>query len=142
MIARPHAWPSLSGVADLVTGGAYGRPAQVGPEVLADWTARFVARLAVPAAQHIRMSVAGGPMLDHVVDLATGSFATLVPDSEGGFLVSRGGPERLWDAVEQSIAVWRHEGAPPQTEFGLTITPARHQVWLGAPEGRTWDLPD
>ncbi|WP_215456213.1 MULTISPECIES: ATP-grasp peptide maturase system methyltransferase [unclassified Streptomyces] len=141
MIARPHAAPSLSGVADLVTGGAYERPAQVGPEVLADWTGRFVGQLAVPDAQHIRMSVGGGPMLDHVVDLATRSFATVAPDGGGGFRVSQGGPERLWDAVEESIGVWWDAGAPPQTEFGLTVTPARQRVWLGSPEGPAWDLP-
>lgn len=80
-------------------------------------------------------------MLDHVVDLATRSFATLAPDGGGGFLVSQGGPERLWDAVEESIGVWRDAGAPPQTEFGLTVTPARQRVWLGCPEGPAWDLP-
>ncbi|MDX3585096.1 ATP-grasp peptide maturase system methyltransferase [Streptomyces europaeiscabiei] len=142
MIARPHAAPSLSGVGDLLTQEAYERPAQVGPEVLADWTARFVAQLAVPGAQYIGMSVDGGPMLDHVVDLATGAFATLVPDGEGGFLARQGGPERLWDAVEESVGAWRDAGVPPQTGFGMTVTTNRQRVWLGSPEGRGWELPE
>ncbi|MFE7834682.1 hypothetical protein ACFU53_00965 [Streptomyces sp. NPDC057474] len=142
MIARPHAAPSLSDVADLLTQDAYERPALVGPEVLADWTTQFVAQLAVPGAQYIGMSVGGGPMLDHVVDLDTRSFATLVPDGEGGFLVRQGGPKRLWDGVEESIGAWRNAGAPPQTQFGLTVTPNRQRVWLGSPAGPGWDLPD
>ncbi|WP_200308627.1 hypothetical protein [Streptomyces adelaidensis] len=150
MIARPHAAPALSGpygpygpsgVADLLTQDADERPAQVGPEVLADWTAQFVAQLAVPGAQYIGMSTGRGPMLDHVVDLATRSFATLVPDDEGGFLVRQGGPERLWDAVEEAVGAWRRAGSPPQTEFGLTVAPNRQRVWLGSAEGPDWDLP-
>ncbi|WP_328838588.1 hypothetical protein [Streptomyces europaeiscabiei] len=132
----------MSGVGDLLAQEAYERPAQVGPEVLADWTARFVAQLAVPGAQYIGMSVDGGPMLDHVVDLATGSFATLVPDGEGGFLARQGGPARLWDAVEESVGAWRDAGVLPQTGFGMTVTTNRQRVWLGSPEGRGWDLPD
>lgn len=141
MIARPHAAPSRFGVADLLTQDADDRPAKAGPEVLADWTTQFVAQLALPGAQHIGMSMGGGPMLDHVVDLAARSFATLVPDGEGGFLVRQGGPLRLWDAVEKAISAWRNAGAPPQTEFGLTVTPNRQRVWLGSPEGPDWDLP-
>lgn len=141
MIARPHTAPPLSGVADLLGQDADERPARVGPEVLADWTPQFVAQLAVPGAQYVGMSTDGGPMLDHVVDLATGSFATLVPIGGGGFLVRQGGPLRLWDTVEEAISTWRDVGAPPQTEFGLTITPSRQRVWLGSPEGPGWDLP-
>ncbi|MGW0842628.1 ATP-grasp peptide maturase system methyltransferase [Streptomyces sp. NPDC002787] len=141
MIARPHAAPALSGVADLLTQDADERSAQVGPEVLADWTTQFVAQLALPGAQYIGMSMGGGPMLDHVVDLATRSFATLVPDGGRGFLVRQGGPLRLWDAAEEAISTWRSVGAPPQTEFGLTVTPTRQRVWLGCPEGLFWDLP-
>ncbi|MFI6278752.1 ATP-grasp peptide maturase system methyltransferase [Streptomyces sp. NPDC050988] len=141
MIARPHAAPAVSGVAGLLIQDADERPAQVGPEVLADWTTQFVAQLAVPGAQYIGMSTDGGPMLDHVVDLATRSFATLVPDGRGGCLVRQGGPLRLWDAAEEAISSWRKAGAPPQTEFGLTVTPDRQRVWLGSPEGPAWDLP-
>lgn len=141
MIARPHAAPALSGVADLLTQDTDERPAQVGPEALADWTAQFVTQLALPGAQYIGMSTGGGPMLDHVVDLATRSFATLLPDGDGGFLVRQGGPLRLWDAAEEAIGVWRRVGAPPQSEFGLTATPTRQRVWLGSPEGPGWDLP-
>ncbi|EKX66613.1 methyltransferase domain-containing protein [Streptomyces ipomoeae] len=141
MIARSHAAPPLTGVPELLSQDAEERPAQVGPEVLADWTAQFIAQLAVPNAQHFGMSTAGGPMLDHVVDLATKSFATLMPDGGGGFLVRQGGPTRLWDTVEEAIGTWRDAGTPPQTEFGLTVTPSHQQIWLGSPEGPRWNLP-
>ncbi|UUU33152.1 hypothetical protein JIX56_26600 [Streptomyces sp. CA-210063] len=141
MIARPHAAPSLSGVADLLAQDADERPAQAGPGVLADGTTQFVAQLAVPGAQHIGMSTSGGPMLRHVVAMAMSSFATLVADGEGGFLVRQGGPIGLWDTVEEAISMWRNAGAPPQTEFGLTVTPDRQRVWLGSPEGPFWELP-
>ncbi|MGW0712541.1 ATP-grasp peptide maturase system methyltransferase [Streptomyces sp. NPDC002643] len=141
MIARPHAAPPLSGVAEVLAQDSDERPAHVGPEALTDWTPQFIAQLAVPGAQYIGMSMGDGPMLNHVVEQATKSFATLVPDGEGGFVVRQGGPLRLWDTLEEAISTWREAGAPPQTEFGLTVTPSRQRVWLGSPEGPGWDLP-
>ncbi|MGW1073534.1 hypothetical protein [Streptomyces sp. NPDC002537] len=87
------------------------------------------------------MSTDGGPMLDHLIDLQGRSFATLVPDGGGGYVVRQGGPARLWDAVEEAIGTWRKAGSPPQTAFGLTAAPNRQRVWLGSPDGPSWHLP-
>ncbi|MFI9236923.1 ATP-grasp peptide maturase system methyltransferase [Streptomyces sp. NPDC053079] len=141
MIARPQAAPPLTGASDLLAQAAEERPTQVGPEILSDWTPQFVAQLAVPAAQYLGMATDGGPMADHLIDLPSQSFASLVPDGKDGYLVRQGGPLRLWDAVEDAIDTWKAAGTPPQTEFGLTVTPQRQRVWLGSPEGPGWDLP-
>ncbi|MCF3106206.1 ATP-grasp peptide maturase system methyltransferase [Streptomyces roseoverticillatus] len=141
MIARPQAAPPLAGVSDLLTQAAEERPAYIGPEVLSDWTPQFVAQLAVPGAQYLGMATDGGPMLDHLIDMPSRSFATLVPDGEDGYFVRQGGPLRLWDAVEEAIDTWRKAGEPPQDEFGLTVTPGHQRVWLGSPDGPDWDLP-
>ncbi|MGY0059700.1 ATP-grasp peptide maturase system methyltransferase [Streptomyces sp. LZ34] len=141
MIARPQAAPPLSNVSGLLKQPADERPARFGPDVLSEWTPQFVAQLAAPGAQYLGMSSDGGPMLDHVIDMSRESFATLLPDGEGGFSVRQGGPVRLWDAVENAVATWQQAGSPPQTAFGLTVTPDRQLVWLGDPDGPSWALP-
>ncbi|MFD8967070.1 ATP-grasp peptide maturase system methyltransferase [Streptomyces sp. NPDC059568] len=141
MIARPQAAPALTSVSELLEQAAHERPARFGPEVLSDWTPQFLAQLAAPGAQYLGMSRDGGPMLDHLVDLAGPSFATLLTDGEGAFAVRQGGTVRLWDAVEDAVETWRRAGSPPQTAFGLTVAPGRQRVWLGDPEGPSWPLP-
>ncbi|MBF6052625.1 hypothetical protein AF335_24915 [Streptomyces eurocidicus] len=142
MIARPQAAPPLHNVSSLLDDPAADeRPTRYGPEILSDWTPQFVAQLAVPGAQYLGMSRDGGPMLDHLIDLGQKSFATLVPDGDGGFHVRQGGPARLWDAVEEAIDTWKQAGSPPQTAFGLTVTSDDQRVWLGAPDGPSWSLP-
>lgn len=141
MIARPQAAPVLGSVSDLLGQAAHERPARFGPEVLSEWTPQFLAQLAAPGAQYLGMSVDGGPMLDHLVDLAGPSFVTLLPDGEETFTVRQGGPVRLWDAVEDAVDTWRRVGSPPQTVFGLSVEPGRQRVWLGDPDGPSWPLP-
>ncbi|MBC2874915.1 MULTISPECIES: ATP-grasp peptide maturase system methyltransferase [Streptomyces] len=140
MIARTQAPPALTGISELLAQGAVERPTRVGPAVLSDWTPQFVAQLAIPGAQYVGMRTGDGPMLDHIVDRDAGSFATLIPDGSGGFIVRQGGPVRLWDAVEEAIDTWEAAGAPPQTAFGLTVTPDHQKVWLGSPDGPGWLL--
>jgi methyltransferase of ATP-grasp peptide maturase system len=141
MIARPQAAPALSGLSDILNGPGDERPTRCGPEVMSDWTPQFVAQLAVPHAQYVGMSTDDGSMLDHVVDVSGKSFATLLPDGDGGFTVRQGGVTRLWDAVEEAVRTWQKAGSPPQTAFGLTVTPERQRVWIGDPGGPSWSLP-
>ncbi|MCP9209234.1 ATP-grasp peptide maturase system methyltransferase [Streptomyces cucumeris] len=141
MIARPQAAPALSHVSDPLDQPADERPTRFGPEVLSEWLPQFIAQLAAPSAQYLGISTDGGPMLDHLVDVSRRSFATLLPDGQGAFLVRQGGPARLWDAVEDALGTWRRAGSPPQTAFGLTVTPERQRVWLTDPGGPSWPLP-
>ncbi|MEU0809224.1 ATP-grasp peptide maturase system methyltransferase [Streptomyces sp. NPDC005970] len=141
MIARPQAARPLGDASVLLEQPADERPARFGPDVLSEWTPQFIAQLAAPGAQYLGVSSDGGPMLDHVIDVSGRSFATLLPDGEGGFRVRQGGPARLWDAVEDAIETWQRAGSSPQTAFGLTVTPDRQLVWLGEPDGPSWALP-
>ncbi|MGW5485650.1 methyltransferase domain-containing protein [Streptosporangium sandarakinum] len=125
MTARPHGRPPLAsphlGIGD----------GRVDPRVLDDRTGLFVAQLAVPSA----VRLGGG---DEVVlwDVGTGSLA----EGTSGTVRQRG-PLRLWDAVEDAVLTWRAAGSPDQTAFGLTVTPGRQCVWLGEPDGPSWNLP-
>lgn len=86
------------------------------------------------------MKLGGG---DEVVllDAATGSQATTRPNPHGGWTVRRRGPLRLWDAVEGAVRAWPAAGSPHRSGYGLTVTGERQYVWLGKPDGPSWDLP-
>ncbi|MFI6796088.1 ATP-grasp peptide maturase system methyltransferase [Streptosporangium canum] len=133
MTARPHGPPPMPS-AYLVTGDA--RESRVDPEVLDDPAGLFAAQLAAPSA----MKLGGG---DEVVlwDVATGSLAATGLDPRGGWTVRQRGPLRLWDAVEAAILTWQTAGSPHQSAYGLTVTGERQYVWLGEPDGPSWDLP-
>ncbi|GHJ36626.1 ATP-grasp peptide maturase system methyltransferase [Streptomyces sp. TS71-3] len=111
------------------------RPSLVSPELLDDWTAHFVAQLAAPSAElaHLENGVV-------LVDAATGSQAWTEPDGDG-WTVHQDGPLRLWDQVEEALAVWQGAGSPDQTAFGMTVTEWDQKVWLGEPDGACWRLP-
>ncbi|MFE2988747.1 hypothetical protein [Streptomyces sp. NPDC059262] len=101
------------------------RGARLGADGLDDWTARFVAQLAAPRAQHISLSGADGP--EHVLVDVEGAWAALAQRSEE-WTVRRGGPVRLWDAVEVHLLRWRTEGAPPLERFEVLATPEDQSI--------------
>ncbi len=135
MMARSMQAPAE---APLVLGpGVPRRSTDVGPEVLDDWTGRFVAQLAVPEA--IPMVV--GPSRG-VRDIGTGSWALVDEDQDTHeAMVSQHGPVNLWDRVENNIRWWRALGEPSVSGFGLTVSPREQRVWLGSPGGPSWKLP-
>ncbi|MFD5946828.1 ATP-grasp peptide maturase system methyltransferase [Streptomyces collinus] len=119
MLARPHIPPPLGLLPDLDDGKE--RETTIGTEVLEDWSSRFVVQLAVPDAQRLTMQ-RDRRTEDVLVDVATGSWAAVY--SEGGRrLVRQGGPEPLWDAVEEQFGSWCAAGAPTLEEFTVTVTP-------------------
>ncbi|MFF0577686.1 ATP-grasp peptide maturase system methyltransferase [Streptosporangium saharense] len=123
----PHASPYLRGQA---------RESRIDPNVLDTQPGLFVAQLAVPAAQKLGFG-------DEVIllDVGTGSQASTTASPDGGWTVRQHGPVRLWDAVEEAVLTWQEAGSPHQSGFGLTVTRNRQYVWLGDPEGPSWDLP-
>ncbi|MET8156741.1 ATP-grasp peptide maturase system methyltransferase [Sphaerisporangium sp. NPDC005289] len=133
MTARPHGPPP---VASPYLAGGEVRESRVDPRVLDDPAGLFGAQLAAPSA--IRLG--GG---DEVIlwDVATGSQAVTRPDPAGGWTIRQRGPLRLWDAVEHAVLVWQNAGSPRQSAYGLTVTGDRQYVWLGEPDGPSWDLP-
>ncbi|SBT90472.1 methyltransferase, ATP-grasp peptide maturase system [Streptomyces sp. DI166] len=124
MLARPQLPPSLGMLPDLESGTE--REARLGPDVLDDWDARFVAQLAAPRAQHISLALAGATQ--HVlVDVEAGAWATLARDGER-WAVRQGGPVPLWDMVEDHVLRWRADGSPSLERFEATVTPEAQRV--------------
>ncbi|MEW2806723.1 ATP-grasp peptide maturase system methyltransferase [Streptomyces massasporeus] len=119
MLARPHTPPPLGLLPDLEDGKE--RETTLGTDVLNNWTTRFIAQLAVPGAQRLTLE-RDGRTEDVLVDVETGSWASVY--SEGGrWVVRQGGPEPLWDAVEEHHGRWCAAGAPAAKEFTVTVTP-------------------
>ncbi|MFF1507981.1 ATP-grasp peptide maturase system methyltransferase [Streptomyces sp. NPDC058326] len=119
MLARPHLPPPLGVLPDLDDGEE--RETVLGPDVLDNWTTRFVAQLAAPRAQLIRMSLGGGarPVL---LDVDAGSWVTLRRDG-ARWTVRQGGPDHLWSRIEDHVTRWRRSGSPALDRFRITVTP-------------------
>ncbi|MEU0188326.1 ATP-grasp peptide maturase system methyltransferase [Streptomyces afghaniensis] len=124
MLARPHMPPPLGLLPDLDDGTE--RETATGTDVLNNWTARFVVQLAVPDAQRLTLQ-RDGHSEEILVDVETGSWAAVYQDS-GRWLVRQGGPEPLWDAVEEQIGRWCAAGAPALEEFTVSLTPEGQAV--------------
>ena len=133
MTARPHGPPPMSSP---LLGIGDGRASRVDPRVLDDPAGLFVGQLAAPSAVKL-----GGGEEVALLDVATGSQATIRPEAAGGWTVRQHGPLRLWDAVEDAVLAWQEAGSPHQSAYGLTVSAERQRVWLGDPGGPGWDLP-
>ncbi|GAB3116727.1 ATP-grasp peptide maturase system methyltransferase [Streptomyces calidiresistens] len=142
MGAAGHAAPAVQGLANLLNREDAGeRATDHGPAVLEDWTTTFLIQLAAPTARHLGTPAGDGTFREHLVDPATGSSATLLPDGRGGHRVRQSGPVRLWDTVEETLNRWERAGRPDQARFGMTVTGGRQWVWAGSPDGPRWELP-
>ncbi|MBP2354804.1 methyltransferase of ATP-grasp peptide maturase system [Kribbella aluminosa] len=135
MPARPHDrpplpddlfdWLSDSPVEERVT--------SVGPDVLdqaVDWTAAFVAQLAVPGCQPLGISEDDGPMVNYLIDAELEAFAALIPQSDGSWRVRTAGRVDLWARVESKLAAWDALGRPSLDSFRLDITATAQTVRL------------
>ncbi len=63
------------------------------------------------------------------------------PGTDGRRELSRGGPSDLWARVETAWDQWTRHDRPSWSDFGLTVTPDEHRVWLGELTGPSWPLP-
>ncbi|WP_229877802.1 methyltransferase [Streptomyces bluensis] len=52
------------------------------------------------------------------------------------------GPRDLGAVLFDAIAQWHAAGEPALQQLGVTITESEHTLWLGAPDGPSWRLPD
>ncbi|MET8945365.1 ATP-grasp peptide maturase system methyltransferase [Streptomyces sp. NPDC004542] len=121
MSARTHAAPAFGNPAHWAAGlPEKGRTARYGPERITAATeeafhVRFLAQSAVPDAQMVTI----GEVV-HLVDVVTGSAATLAPDGEG-WAVCEAGPVRLWERVERVLDDYDAAGAPGPETFTLHV---------------------
>lgn len=56
----------------------------------------------------------------HLVDVVTGSAATLTP-YDGGWQVREGGPIRLWERIERVLDAYDAAGQPGPETFSLNV---------------------
>ncbi|MGB6164064.1 MAG: hypothetical protein WCF33_00185 [Pseudonocardiaceae bacterium] len=63
------------------------------------------------------------------------------PGPDGSRQLIFGGPQPLWDGVQAAWEQWTRHGSPAWSQFGLTVTPEHHIVWLSDPaSGPSWSL--
>jgi len=56
----------------------------------------------------------------HLVDVVTGSAATLTPEGSG-WAVREGGPVKLWERIERVLDAYDAAGAPGPETFSLNV---------------------
>ncbi|MET7529781.1 hypothetical protein ABZS91_08805 [Streptomyces goshikiensis] len=118
MLARPQQPPPLGVLPDPDQGNE--RQALLGADAdaLNDWNTRFVAQLAAPRTQRITLDRDG--RTEHVlIDVNAGSWAALT-ETDGAWTVRQGGPDRIWDAIEDHVNRWREHGAPELDRFTVS----------------------
>ncbi|MEV7971075.1 ATP-grasp peptide maturase system methyltransferase [Sphaerisporangium sp. NPDC088356] len=138
MPARQHAAPPVGDLPSRHDGDQ--RDAVFGADVLTEWTTLWIAQLAAPGAQSVGVSTEGGPVAYCLIDLATASWAWLVPETHG-WTVRQGGPLRLWDQIEAALTAWQDAGKPTQQAFRLRIKDDAQSVYLPETPDLRWTLP-
>ncbi|WP_219471996.1 methyltransferase domain-containing protein [Nonomuraea rhizosphaerae] len=109
------------------------------PELLADPAFGFLAELHVPRARLYRVTGKDGRIITGL-KRHDGSWAEIhEPDFDGSRWVEQGGPERLWDRVEDAYVVWEKAGRPDWSQFTFEARPESVQVVRL--EERPWRLP-
>ncbi|MFF1419230.1 ATP-grasp peptide maturase system methyltransferase [Streptomyces sp. NPDC058280] len=137
MSARTHAAPVFGNPAHWAAGlPDKPRTARHSPKRITDATEeafhlRFLAQSAAPDAQ---MTTVGEVV--HLVDVVTGSAATLTPNN-GGWRVREGGPVRLWERIERVLDAYDEADRPGPQTFTLHVDDGgqhlRHPQMPGLP---------
>ncbi|MDI6407462.1 ATP-grasp peptide maturase system methyltransferase [Streptomyces albus] len=137
MSARSHAAPAFGNPAHWAAGlPDRARTTRQTPERITAATdeafhLRFLAQSAVPDAQ---LTTVGEVV--HLVDVVTGSAATLTP-GEDGWAVREGGPVKLWERIERVLDAYDAAGAPGPETFTLHVYDGgqhlRHPQMTGLP---------
>ncbi|MGP3941947.1 ATP-grasp peptide maturase system methyltransferase [Streptomyces sp. 6N106] len=122
MSARTHAAPSFGNpahwAASLPEAGRIARhsPQRITAATEEAFHLRFLAQCAVPDTQTITI----GEVV-HLIDVVTGSAATLTPRESGDWEVREDGPVKLWERIEQVLSAYDAAGAPGPETFSLHI---------------------
>ncbi|MFD9904046.1 ATP-grasp peptide maturase system methyltransferase [Streptomyces sp. NPDC059063] len=121
MSARTHAAPAFGNPAHWAAElPERPRTARHGPQWLTAETAqafhlRFLAQSAIPDAQ---MTTVGEVV--HLIDVVTGSAATLTPEGSG-WQVREGGPLKLWERIEHLLNAYEAAGRPGPETFTVCV---------------------
>jgi methyltransferase of ATP-grasp peptide maturase system len=121
MAARTHAAPAFGNPAHWAVGlPENGRAVRHSPDRVTAATEeafhlRFLAQCAAPNAQITTVEKAV-----HLVDVVTGSAATLTP-ADGRWEVREGGPLKLWERIERVLDAYDAAGAPGPPTFTLHV---------------------
>ncbi|TDD34254.1 hypothetical protein E1287_17375 [Actinomadura sp. KC06] len=97
--------------------------------------ARFLAQLAAPG---IQQATDGDTV--HLIDVITGSAATLTRAADGG-TVRQAGPLRLWDAIEAAWDAWDQADRPGPEAFRMRIADGRQTIGHPTEPGLSFTLP-
>ena len=132
MPARAHA--PQPAIVPVVADGVPSRSTAFGPDVISSYgPAQMVAQLAAPNAQYLQLIAEDG-IPEHLVIQADDSYAVFTGEP-GNWAVRQGGPEQLWDKVEDALAKWHTSGEPNLDTFRITVTPDRQVIdvagWTG-----------
>lgn len=108
-----------------LTADAPARPVRHAPTRLDEATdtgffGRFIAQLAAPDTQ-LAIHTVDGQEVRQLLDVTTGSVATLTSTADGRYLVRQAGPRRLWDSVEAAWDAWDQAGRPGPETFRMRI---------------------
>lgn len=131
MPARAHAAPGLGEFAT----AAYNdqtRPTKLNARILHERVPRLLMQLSAPGLQHATSGTAK-ESTNYFVDITDGSYAVLTADE-----IRQGGPQRIWDTIEQSLDIWREAGSPGVDAFEVRIDADGEFVMLGS---HRWRLP-
>jgi hypothetical protein len=96
-------------------------PAELGADVLDDWTARFVAQFAAPRAQRLTLE-RGGRMEHVVIDVDAEAWAVIFHDG-ARWMARQGGTARLWDEITERLVRWQADGRPSADRMRLRVGP-------------------
>ncbi|WP_030687810.1 ATP-grasp peptide maturase system methyltransferase [Streptomyces sp. NRRL B-1347] len=128
MSARTHAAPAFGNPAHWAAElPERPRTARHGPQWLTAATEeafhlRFLAQSAIPDAQ---MTTVGEVV--HLVDVVTGSAATLTPE-DSGWQVREGGPVKLWERIEHLLDAYEAAGRPGPETFTVHVHHGRQHL--------------
>ncbi|MFC9298358.1 ATP-grasp peptide maturase system methyltransferase [Streptomyces sp. NPDC057011] len=141
MQARSQAVTPIAG--DLSSRAAYPdseRRALVAPTDLDEPMPAFLAQLAAPAAQILRVRAGDGTPRVYLFDPNRESFAELIQDG-AEWTVRQGGPVRLWDDIERALLGWAGIGQPGISEVSIHVAEGHHTYRLANYPDLRWEHP-
>ena len=135
--------PPTSGQVFDVTGATAARQHDVDAPAGLDFTiASFLASLIAERSHLIFVHCEDGTVVDYRWwHPASESWVRVEPRSGGPARIHETGTRHLWAELAPILAGWDNTGRPDIHQFGLTITPQHHTLWISSPSSsHQWTL--